>query len=348
MNDMYSVAFIPFLEVNEIIKFGDYVIWSYHKGKNNFIENDDVINQLDLFFERFYEFDFGNKESREKRERKDIVTPDIAIIQQNSALIGEHKSNNEEHTEIRDIISILAFYEFPLDQCIDRYDLMSLSIKIGNEKVFFNGTQYINFTCFKIYRSIYNRKQSLPLNNKVSRNAKVLIEKIREIKSDESLLNIYEAILNFRGVLTMNHLMPDNLKILNMMMCFELLIGSNNKLELISHINKLIPQLSQHCEYRTFRKNNIEIKKELPLSLCWLYDHYTLRSKIVHGVCKESHWGWNTWKSLPQRIEFCNELVKYIIHAKLLNAKFIGDDIIDGFILYDDLDTKLINILENN
>jgi len=341
--EIYHVAFMPYLPVEIGFEIGDYKIWSFYDHDNDLIENHTIKEQLKNYFSRYFEFKFD----RNSRIHEESLTK-IYIISPKDFIIGRDVFSPSQMNDIKSISHIMAFssiFETGFGAASsDPFVVYIQSIKKGQEGLRVWHKYFTNYRLFKILKPLHIDSPIMPY-----RNSKLSISLAKSIKTRDAnntikrILRSVELIFHTK---TFGEMITDEHRLLTLVMAFEVLLNFENKKQFVETLEEYIIEYEPIKSTRTINlpgRGEIEVEKSK--TCWWAYDLYDLRSQIIHG--EDVDWKIDEYGNIWTRIEFAGCLFKRLYKIFLKENNLWEEDSADRILEAFDMDTKLEEIMHN-
>ena len=333
-----QIAYMPYAPFKEAFQIGDYNIWPYYKECGKRIGNSAVLETLNRYFSRYFEWKYDQEKGGYDKSLE------VSIISPISFAFGIDKLSDEQIEEIRTVSHIIAFSAITEEYCSlsssDAFMLYIQNFTVGLEGIavfnkYFTSLEMVKFT--KPYHIDF------PFEGFTKTSLCDVLGKAIELKSKEQIRRIFRTLELFFHTTTYAEMVTSEYKLLSLVMCFETLLDFSNKMKFMKKVEFMIDNYEPEMETRTIEINK-EKKDFTKSKTCWwVYDLYNLRSAIIHG--QEVNWDFKKYGYVSTRIEFGKILLRKLVKKILLQESLWIPDTIDSIKEAESTDSRLKDII---
>lgn len=334
-----QVAYMPYAPIGESFRIGNYEIWPYYKESSKRIKNENVIQHLNRHFGRY----FDRKYDREKGGY-DKPLEEIFIISPTKFRLGISKFSEEQIEKIRTVSHIIAFCA--INECsfvsssADAFILYIQNFQVGSDGIAFWDKIFTKLDMVKFMKPYYLGTSLVKFKKTGLCDA---LGKALQFKDKDQIRRIFRTLELFYHTAAHGAMVLDENKLLSLVMCFEVLLNFENKIEFVEKIENLLNDPEAKMETRTVKIKNKDTNVTKSKTSWWTFDLYNLRSDIVHG--NEINWDIQKYGNIWTRIQFGGILLRKLIKKILSQESFWQPDPVDSIIEAISLDEVLENII---
>ncbi|MBA7490518.1 hypothetical protein ES702_01056 [subsurface metagenome] len=321
-----QVAYMPYAPVEESFRIGNYEIWPYYKESSKRIKNKDVIQHLNRHFGRYFE----RKYDREKGGY-DKPLEEIFVISPPNFELGISKFSEEQIEEIRTVSHVIAFCA--INECsfvsssADAFILYVQNFQVGSNGIALWNKYFTKLDMVKFMKPYYLDTSLLKFKKTDLCDA---LGKALQFKYKGQIKRIFRTAELFYHTATHGEMVTDEHRLLSLVMCFEVLLNFENKIEFVEKIENLLNNAEPKMETRTVKIKNKDINVTKSKTSWWAFDLYNLRSDVVHG--NEINWDIQKYGNIWTRIQFGGILLRKLIKKILSQESLWQPDPIDSII----------------
>jgi len=281
-----QLCFLPYISINEDIKYENILFWSFDKNKENYISDITIKDHISKLFKRYFK-----KFEEEPLENITIVSyksPD-----------NFKPLSSKQLDYIYDAVAVLSFTTVINNKKFLAFPSDNFSLKIQN---FVPGNYGISISYGNVIREIdggYDLERikfytpfHIILNSFMNYNKQLFnsIKKLKRIKNEREL---YRKIITSLQWVSYAYTNVENFspfsRIVMMSTAFEILLdGFKDRWKFINKISYYTGEKEDsnkdNREIRNIYYKRLDIiPKEYSFKEWWAYEFYCLRNNIVHG-----------------------------------------------------------------
>lgn len=340
-NNYIQVAFMPYAPIDASLQIGNYEIWPYYEESSKRIKKEAVIRHLNRNFGRYFE-----RKYHRSKGGYDKPLEGIYIISPKGFEIGKDKFSETQIEEIKSISHIIAFCAIN-----DHGSICSTSdafiLYIQNFRIESNGIAIWNkyFTDLDMVKFMkpYHLDSSFTKFGK-TQLCDALGEALKSTGKDQAK-RIFRALELFFHTATHDEMITDEHRVLFLVMCFEVLLNFENKVQFVEKIETLLSNSNPQMEARIIKIDNKDTSVSKSKTIWWAFDLYNLRSAIVHG--KSINWETEKYGSSWARLQFGGLLLRKLIKKILSQESLWKSSPIDSIMEANELDKTLQDIVSD-
>lgn len=330
-----QVAYMPYAPIKESFQIGNYEIWPYYKESNKRIGNEKVLQHLNRLFGRYFERKFD----REKGGY-DKLLEEVIIISPVNFELGIDKFSEEQIEEIRTASHIIAFCAIKecafVSSSADAFVLHVYEFQVGSDGVRLRDKYFSQLEMVKFMKPYY---LDFPLLKFDKTDLCEALGKALQFKDKSQMKRIFRTLELFYHTAAHSEMMTDEHRLLSLLMCFEVLLNFNGKIEFAKKMEILLDNFYPKMETRVVKIKNRDTNLTYSKTCWWAYDLYDLRNYIVHGG--EINWDFQKYGNIWTRVEFGGILLRKLIKKILSEESLWQPDYSDFLIEADSLDKML-------
>ncbi len=321
-----QVAYMPYAPIKEAFRIGDYEIWPYFRESSKRIKNKDVIQHLNRHFGRYFE-----REYDEEKGGYDKPLEEIVIISPAKFELGISKFSEEQIKEIRTVSHAIAFCA--INECAfvssstDAFIVHIQNFQVGSDGIALWNKHFTKLDMVKFMKPYYLDTSLLKFKRTHLCDA---LGNALQFKDKKEIESIFRALELFYHTATHGEMVTDEHRLLSSVMCFEVLLNFENKIEFVKKIENLLNNAEPKMETRTVEIKNKDTMVIKSKTSWWAFDLYNLRSDVVHG--NKINWDIQKYGNIWTRIQFGGILLRKLIKKILSQESLWQPDPIDSII----------------
>lgn len=323
-------SFLPYISLENELKIGDILFWSFYKKKDEYIKEGSIRNQIQRFLKQ-YVTPYQPKESLREITIVSYKSPD-----------NFRSLTIEQAQEMGNAVTILCFCTLIKNAdwrafSSDDFQLMSQNFIPGSDEIAPFSGSWIQRKIggLKIDEVLFTTPFYISIGWNINFYEKLLraLEKLQQNKKNNA--DFYRRVITALEWVAHSYTNVDNFnffsRIIMMSTAFEILLGGfRDRFEFMEKIKKLTCKNSEPKEVREIFYKGKKVSKNTSLKEWWAYEFYELRSRIVHGKELKSD---NTINKKGKNhfkiaILFFEECLKKILSEKGYYDYDFGDKII--------------------
>jgi len=281
-----QLCYLPYISINEEIRYGNILFWSFKKNKDKYLDDNIVKEHLSKLFERHFK----------KFEEEPLEN--ITIVSYKSP--NNFKPLNSKQLDcIYDAVTVLGFTTIIRNKKFLAFSSDNFNLKIqnfvpGNYGIAISYGSFIRETDggYDLDRIKFYTPFHIILNSFIDYDEQLFssIKKLRVIKNEKELYRKIIISLNWVSYAYTNveNFNPFS-RIIMMSTAFEVLLdGFKDRWEFIEKISyytneKEDSNKKNRAIRNIYYKREGLIPKEYSFKEWWAYEFYCLRNNIVHG-----------------------------------------------------------------
>lgn len=336
-----QVAYMPYAPIKEEFRIGNYEVWSYYKEVKIRVLEETTIKYLDLLFGRYYERKYSAK-----RGGYDCKIKDIFIITPLGFNLGQDVYSNNQINDIRAIVHSITFSAICelsySSSSSDAFIFYLQNFTVGKDGIGIQDKYYSKLDMVKFIKP-YNIPATIIKFTKTPLCD--ALGKALTFKERIQIKRLFRSIELFYHTATYGDMITNEHRILFLVMCFEDILGFENKIEFVKKIEMILYNYNPSLETRLINYKNIEKPVEKSKTSWWAFDLYNLRSQIIH--IEEINWEVKKYGDVWARIKFGGFLLRKIVKTILKNESIWESTLPDIILESQRLDERLEEIVED-
>lgn len=280
-----QICFLPYISINEEIKYGNILFWSFKKNKDKYIKDNIIREHLNKLFGRYFK----------KFEEEPLENITIVSYKSHDNF---KRLNSKQLNYINDAITVLGFSKIIRNKKFLAFSSDNFNLKIQN---FIPGNYGIALSYgsliietdggYDLNRIKFYTPIHIILNNFMDFD-KDLFQAMRKLKRIKNEREIYRKIITALKWVSYSYTNIENFspfsRIVMMSTAFEILLdGFKDRWEFIKKIVQYTcvsdDNNSINRETRNIYKNQVLRLEDYSFKEWWAYEFYCLRNNIVHG-----------------------------------------------------------------
>jgi len=337
-NYFSQVAYMPYAPIKEAFRIGNYEIWPYYRESSKRIKNKDVVQHLNRQFGRYFERKYD-----EKKGGYDKPLEEIFIISPINFDFGTSKFLEEQIEEIRTVAHVIAFCA--INECAfvssstDAFAVHIQNFQVGSDGIALWNKIFTKLDMVKFMKPYYLGTSLLKFEKTPLCDA---LGNALQFKDKKEIESMFRALQLFYHTATYGEMVTDEHRLLSLVMCFEVLLNFENRIEFVKKMENLLNNAEPKVETRTVKINNKDTSVTKSKTSWWAFDLYNLRSDVVHG--NEINWDIQKYGNIWTRIQFGGILLRRLIKKILYQESLWQFDYVDSVVESISLDEKLKNL----
>ncbi|VDN47062.1 protein of unknown function [Petrocella atlantisensis] len=337
---MCKIAFMPYINSFLPSKIGSYHLWSFDTEADKYVHDESVKVQIQKILNIHYE----RKISRKSAE--DVIINNMMMITPDDYIQKGYTYSEDDVSNIISISHIIAFsgiceYRNSSGNS-DGFKLMIYKTNSSSKGFSIYNQMFSNIDYVKLLKP-YTATNHL-YNYSPSSLVETIGNSLSSRGTNPDVVRILRALELFYYASSMDELSSNESRILNLTMCFEVLLDFKNKLDFARQLDKMLMGKTVVKETRTLKWRGKELVETLSITAWWGFDLYDLRNDIVH--CNQIDWQNKKYGYIYHRVGIGGKFLKSLIADKLEEHNFFDNHISYSFTRDYEFDKLLVDMKE--